>query len=299
MRLLTVLGCRIALLMITTLPPFPWSQARSGSVYSIKAEPFAFGGLVLSTSDRAITADMAQLVFFLHPRGPSLTSVRSALSLDVLLAQSLARGGGSTTLVKLCTLTADLSGAVEQLNGGVDLNVTNNYLTKQANAPGGAPGAAVGVCSVRKPPDSNGWYRVTLWLNPFTSWGWDMLQFRDSLGTGALFYRELSAPRIASAQSPVCSAAAPPPAATATSWLLLLLQMPCVGDTTKNAGASWWKRRRSSLLSHSSSSRLLLVLCIPLFRPQWTTWCSSRSPTCLRRRQSRRSGSATPRAAAS
>lgn len=165
------------------------SQARSGSVYSIKADAYAFGALALSTTDRALPQDTAQLVLNLNPRGPSLSNTRSAQSLDVILAQTLPLGGGYTALVRLCTLNANFS---DQLPLGVDLSILNNYLTNQANAPGGAPGTAVGVCSVRKPPDANGWYRVTLWLNPFTAIPWDMMQFRDALGTGATFYRASS-----------------------------------------------------------------------------------------------------------
>lgn len=174
-------------------------QAHSGSVYSIKADAFAFGGLALSTTDRSLTRDAAQVVFFFNPRGPSQTSVRSSQSVDVILAQTLPLGGGSASLVKLCTLSSNFTASSADPAGAggggaavVDVGITNNYLTNQPNAPGaGGPGTsgAVGVCSVRRPPDANGWFRVTLWVNPFAGLGWDVLQFRDATGTGATFYR--------------------------------------------------------------------------------------------------------------
>lgn len=82
------------------------------------------------------------------------------------------------------------------------------------NAPGGAFGTAVGVCSIAKPPDSNGWFRITVWLNPFIQMGWDQLHFKDALGTGADFFR--AAPPPHTPHSVPAAVASPPAAILAT-----------------------------------------------------------------------------------
>lgn len=95
-------------------------QSHSSSVFSIKADAFAYGALVLSNSDRAAGREIAKMVFFYNPRGPALASLRSRESVDLILAASLPRGGGHTALAKLCTLNADLSA---DLPVGVDVTV--------------------------------------------------------------------------------------------------------------------------------------------------------------------------------